>query len=141
MTIALVSVIVTLAVLAMVIQFANLLFASLLFAGLGAVVAITDRDGPGTAFAAVLGVALLLAAEFGFWSMEIPFGRRDDVGVITYRLGGIGILAAAGLALAIVTAVIADSPVNGGLLTTGAAAVAALAILVLALVWTRRIRT
>ena len=141
MTIALVSLMVALTVLALILQIGNLLFAALLLGGLAAILAITDQDGPGTAFAAMLGVTLLLAAEFGFWSMEIPFGRRDDIGAITFRLGGIGILSAAGLSLAIVTAVIADSPFNGGLLTTGAAAIAALVILVLALVWTRRIHT
>lgn len=139
MTAALVVIAFILAVLAMVLQIANLHFAALIAAGLGTVVAITDTDGPGTALAAVLGVSLLLSAEFGFWSMEMEPGQRYDVPAIVWKLGGIGILAGSALALGLITALIADSNVHGNLLTTGVAAVAAVLVLIIALIWSRKV--
>jgi hypothetical protein len=141
MTIALLIVVTALAIAALVAQYVNALFLSLLFAGLGAVIAITSDGGPGPLYAGAMGITTLLAAEFGFWSMEIPAGRKEDRAVILQRAGSVTILAGASLFLMLVTAVVADAPVDGGVLTAGIAAVAAIALMGLVLWFTRRMRT
>jgi hypothetical protein len=139
LAIALVVVIALLALIGLVFQFAPAIFGALLAAGLGAVVAITADDGPGAFSAAILGVTLLLAAESAFWSLEIPIGRKDDAAAVLNRLGGIAILAGASLIMAVGTVIVAETPIDGGIVTSGAALAAAVVVLGSALWWNRRV--
>jgi hypothetical protein len=137
-TVSLVAIGIAIQLVALVFQWQTVLTGSLIGAVLVALLTFGGSDGPGLFAAALLGTALLLACEFGFWSLEIPPGRRETGAAITRRLGRIGILAGFGLIVSLACGGIAGAPVHGSTLLTGLAVAVAFSGLGLAVVWTRR---
>jgi len=124
-------------IVSLALQWTTVLTASLGGMALLGLLAITGANGPGLAITALLGGALLLAAEFGYWSVEIPARRHDPTEVVVRRMGRIGIEALFGLIVAISGAAFGELPVNGGTVLIAIAAGVACLALAVAIWWSR----
>ena len=90
-----------------------------------------DLDGRVPLYAA----GLLVAAELGYWALQLRDGARDEAGMVVRRLIGLLIAAAVAVVAGSLLIAVAHVPLRGGLAVEAiglAAAIGALAILLLA---------
>ncbi|HQY29860.1 MAG TPA: hypothetical protein PK691_01160 [Thermomicrobiales bacterium] len=110
------------------------------FVALFAIGALLDADSGSYLPAALIGTALLLAAEFAAWAIEIPPGRIESGAFVQRRLVAIGRLGLFALILTGFATLIASINLAGSTLLTGIGAAGTLLILVLTIWWIRRVR-
>lgn len=111
---------------------------SLLLLGATYALHLAADDAGLDARAPALAAGLLLVAELGYWSLEERDRLRADEGEDLRRLGFVAMLGLAGLVLGAVLLAAADLAHTGGLVVDLAGAGAAVAALLVVVLYARR---